>query len=215
MHEYLRKTESAARKLIEGITEYHQIFRRAPSPVFTGSFGDDAERDRAFLEWQENNRAAIERSFNAQRDYFAETLAKSSLCGALLQIAFMGIRRYGIEDRVEVVGLSTLPPGASRFAIGRRVRTVPIGLVIYAGRNQFHHYDDDELRAPTPEVFAVLAANHENMGTVRYTDPAFDLAVRNPERMAGNIVSLLGWSTYDAYREDMNQLLKAEAEALG
>jgi hypothetical protein len=206
--EYLQKTESAARRLIESIAEYHDIVRSSPSPIFTGSFANDADRERAFERWAKRNEAEISQALEAERKYFAETLAKGSLCGALLQIAYMGIRLHGREGTVPNDLAHLLLKGSKvlHYLGGRRVRQLPIALIILAGRNQYHHMDED-LREPTLSIFRDLAKNHEYPNGEAYIDPAFDLSQGDPGRMPGNIVYVLGWGTYENYQKDMHTLL--------
>lgn len=142
--------------------------------------------------------------------YFARSFSEAALCGSTLQVAFMGLFRFS--------GNTTIPPDctglvrpanvkALRFCVGRRVHAVPIGLLIYAARNQFNHWEDESFDVPTTSVFDALKAAHMN-------NPLFDMAyeLNYPFRtLKANHVVLneLRWNTYQAYEADMRSLLGA------
>ncbi|MCW5318360.1 hypothetical protein GTQ43_32955 [Nostoc sp. KVJ3] len=140
--EYLRATKSAVLKLFDGINLYNEIFLKKPIPIFnfSSNLTDSAAileaRKQAYDNWLLENEAAIKLSLQAQKGYFAESFAIATLCGSLLQIASMGIQLFSTneeiaEDLPETLR-SVIKPKTkvARFCIGRRVRNVPIGLII-------------------------------------------------------------------------------------
>jgi|GEM_PF-4735323 len=90
IEDYLNKTESATKNLIEGINSYFEILREVQLPIFI------SESDKSYEQWGLDHREKIDESLRAQRDYHDEVFAMATMCGALLQIASMGIQKYSI-----------------------------------------------------------------------------------------------------------------------
>lgn len=223
--EYLRATKSAVLKLLDGINSYNEIFIKIPNPIFNFSSNlIDSEaraeaRKQAYENWLRENEAAINSSLKAQREYFAESFAIATLCGSLLQIAAMGIQLFSknkeiAEDLPEILRSVIKPKNkAVKFCIGRRVRSVPIGLVIYAGRNQFNHIDDEKPHELNVNIFKLIASNSSDTTEEINKDLAFDLEKKLLLNFSSNITGLLGWTSYELYDSDMHSLLiEAESE---
>jgi hypothetical protein len=117
--EYLDKTESAVKILFDGIDAYSELLRNE------------------HVQLAAENPEKLQAAFEAQRSFVAEYFALATLCGAVLQIAAKAIECYSkVDDVPEDCQDSFSGPKIRLFCIGRRVHDVPIGLVIYAGRNQ-------------------------------------------------------------------------------
>jgi hypothetical protein len=92
------------------------------------------------------------------------------------------------------------------FCVGRLVKNIPIGLLIYAGRTQYNHWEEGELvNTVARQVFVDLVASYKN-------DHDFDLGYvldyPAPRPVAHYIIRLeLGWRAYTEYVNDMNELL--------
>ena len=189
LEEYLQKTETAAQTLFEGIDKYMEIIKSIPLPDVGIS-----------EEWRE-----------AEKQFLYESFAMATLSGAVLQLAYMAIRQYSnhgsVPERFDA--LIKKDSLAEKFCIGREIRFVPIGLIIYAGRNQAAHYDDNDLREPNRSIFENLCKRTSHSGK-EYRDPAYDLRNGITVNFAGNITYLLGWRSYDAYLKDMRDLLSKE-----
>lgn len=205
--EYLEKTKSAVTKILEGIDSYLKILSE-PQPVYEGDYGDTLNERPAYTNWMAANKPAIQSSFKAQRKFSAESFALATLCGSLLQIAYMGIQWFSenkenSEDLPEALCLLITPKNKlAKFCIGRRVRKVPIGLVIYAGRNQFNHMDGEKLSKLNTTIFDLLASNY-----AEDKDPAFNLKNKRLTNFSHNIIGLLGWENYEVYYLDMHSLI--------
>jgi hypothetical protein len=212
--DYLLRTESAARTLLDGIGAYVALLKHAPLPVFGGSFSDEKVARIAFDHWSTKKDKRIQLSLKSQREFLAESFALATLCGCLLQIAAKGIEWFSNNTDIPFDFGSVIKPSSSAvpFCIGRRVRGVPVGLVIFAGRNQFAHLNERELREPNATIFERLAVNHRQTQTMEghFKDPAFDLQNGQLVNFAGNVTGLLGWRNHDAYATDMRQLLGGE-----
>jgi len=127
----------------------------------------------------------------------------------VLQIAAKAIECYSTNTTIPSTFSSFINPNskAAPFCIGRLVRKVPLGLVIYAARNQHTHFDDKNLREPNIEVFNCLAHNHGYSKGKLTIDPAFDITANKIVSYANNVMSIIGWYSYDTYEKDMQVLL--------
>ena len=186
LEEYLQQTETAAQILFEGIDKYLETIKSVP----LSDVGTTAK-------WSA-----------AQKQYIYESFAMATLCGAVLQLAYMAIKQYSnnssVPDRFNaLINRGSL---AKKFCIGREKHSVPIGLIIYAGRNQAAHYDDIELREPNKSIFEKLC-KRTSKGGREFRDPALDLNNGSTINFAGNITYILDWCDYDAYQQDMRNLL--------
>ncbi|MBD2536023.1 hypothetical protein H6G97_44560 [Nostoc flagelliforme FACHB-838] len=216
--EYLRATKSAVLKLFDGINSYNEIFLKKPIPIFnfSSNLTDSAAileaRRQAYDNWLLENETAIKLLLQAQKEYFAESFAIAALCGSLLQIASMGIQLFSTneeiaEDLPEILRSVIKPKSkVARFCIGRRVRNVPIGLIIYAGRNQFNHIDEEKLSGVNTTIFNLIASYYDEQDQF-FRDLAFDIESRLIINFSTNILGLIGWKSYESYDSDMRSLL--------
>lgn len=208
--DYLVRTESASRHLFDAADTYQQVLRDTPLPVTVSDVSEnDAVESRNLSRWFEKNREAIEKRREAERKYFAESFALGVLCGSILQVAAMGIQLFSGNTTVPTRYQDIIKPGSkdARFCIGRSVRSVPLGLVILAGRNQYNHINAEKLREPNLRIFDDLSLNWPGSTGDGRKDPAFDLKNDRLINYASNIVALMGWNNYVAYRTDMEALL--------
>jgi hypothetical protein len=207
--EYLKKTESAVRKLFEGVESYIAILKADPMPGFVTSYTDDSDLQDQYEAWANKNRNLIAASMQVQRNFIAESFAQATLCGSILQVAAKALECYSDNTEVPAEWALHIKPDskAAPFCVGRLVRGVPVGLVIYAARNQHTHFDDSALREPNLSVFERLATNHGYSSSEPFRDPAFDLGNPGVTSLASNVTALVGWRSYDAYERDMRKLL--------
>ena len=208
--EYLDKSESAMRKLFEGIDSYFTPLRRSQSLAFESSTADDERRQVEREVWLRKNKNAITASFVNQREFVAENFAQAVLCRAVLQVAAKAIEIYSVNARVpseweSVIGNNNR--NAVSFCYGRPVRGIPLGLIIYAGRNQHTHFKDKKLHEPSNTVFERIAARNSSGSEMANRDPAFDLANDRLDSFASNVVALIGWSAYEDYNQDIRSML--------
>ncbi len=142
---------------------------------------------------------------SAQKLFHGERFARATLCGAVLELACKGIELYSTNVEVsssvaQVVGDSKV---GAKFALGREVKGVPLGLVIYAARNQHVHYNDERLGAVSRKVFDQMA-EHDHIGR---KSRELDLEHHKNESLANNVIFLLGWFDLEQYEVDMQNLL--------
>lgn len=207
--EYLERTASAVKKLFEGVESYTAGLERAVPPVFVSSGSDRAQADAEFETWRRRHDAEIKAAFQAQRDYFAETIALATLCGSVLQVAAKALEQYSTAVAVPGDWAQVIKGKHARYCVGRQVYGVPIGLVILAGRNQHMHFGEEPLREPNVTIFERLATFHTRASDPAYRDPAFDLDNKALVSFAHNITALLGWRSFDAYGRDLRALVTA------
>jgi hypothetical protein len=190
---YLKDTEHATRHLFAGVNQCESLLRGLTPPSEARTMDE------------------VRRYMEAAEAYFGRSFSEATLCGSILQVAFVGVflfsRNTAIPDDCATLVKATNQK-AVRFCMGRRVHGVPVGLLIYAGRNQFNHWDDEAFDSPTTAVFGALMAAH-------YDNPLFDLAyeMNYPARTlkANHIVlNELRWRVYDEYEADMRSLLGSE-----
>ena len=221
LEEYLERTESAAIKLFDGIDSYIKILRDSPKPIFTFSGNiadleaDSKIREQAYDVWKSKNEE-VKLSLGAQRDFLAESFALATLCGSILQIAAMGIQWFSVnkeipEDLPEELKSCLREPNSklTKFCVGRRIHTVPSGLVIYAGRNQYNHMNDKKLTPLNTTIFNLLAHSDEDTTEQFSKDPAFDLENSVLDNRSSNITTILEWENYESYYADMHSLIVA------
>jgi hypothetical protein len=203
--EFIARTQSAVESLFGGIRSYLQILESARPPVLVGSYSSELEHKKAVEDWTRENEASIEASFKAQRAFMSERYALAVLCGSLLQVATMAIRLHSKNRLIPDEFHGIVNPSHAPFCVGRRVRDVPIGLIIIAARNQYNHIEDGNLHKLSSGIFEWLATKHGFGLDIR--DPAFDLDKNLAWNYASNVTGLLGWRRYEDYVDDMRSLL--------
>jgi len=243
LEEYLDRTESAVIKLFDAIDSYIAILRNSPKPSFiSGGNVTDFEtnrnkREKSYDAWKAKNREIINLSLEVQRDFIADSFALSTLCGSVLQIASMGIQWFSENEDIPEDLPEELKPLLEdsksqiiKFCIGRRIRKMPFGLIIYAGRNQYNHMNHEKLSKLNTTIFCLIANNwkealehydeleeweylseckhaFENSFEKSFQDPAFDLGNTASINLSSNITNLLGWNNYESYCADMHSLI--------
>ena len=139
--------------------------------------------------------------------YFYLKFSEGTLAGAIIQVAATGIRLFSTNKVIPDDCTNIVPPNAKLaipFCIGKRKYGLPIGLIIYAARNQYAHWEEDPHQVTT-NVFHQL--------TIAFWDnPLYDLAydLENPTiDIYANEILLggLNWTTYEIFRSEMEELL--------
>jgi hypothetical protein len=205
INKYIEKTESAVLNLFNGIDSYLAILHEEPFPIFSGVFKDETSYRKNAEIWYKQNENSIRESLQFQEQFAAESFALSTLCGALLQIAFMAFQLFSKNQNVpkEFKHVIKTEHKPVLFCIGRLVRKVPLGLLVYAGRNQHNHMNDETLREPNLTIFEMLSKNIEVKSNEDLIDPAFDLKNTKILSFSANIAALLGWRQYEFYKADL------------
>ena len=164
----------------------------------------DPTSDKELFEWYEKNKKDIQDANKKHQEYFGLSFSKATLCGAILQIASMGINLFSMNQKIPASCKAIVSPKqkAVKFCVGRSIRDLPIGIIIYAARNQYSHWDDPNTHRITKKVFDALSLQHGSM-----RDPAFDLKNPTLEIYSHNVVSLLEWESYESYLKDIKTII--------
>ncbi len=221
--QYIDQTEHAVKSMFESIDYYRGLIGMSIPPVAVFRHnGKEGEFEKKYEEWR--SRPEVRQEFEvakyAREEYQASLFSMHVISGSILQIAFKGIELHAINSKFDDF-LLYLCHGCNgeksksnainiikKFAFGRVVRGVPLGLVIYAGRNQYNHFDDKSgLRIISRNIFKALATNHDYGD---FNDPAFDLERESITSYSSNICSILGWNSYQKYAVDIRSLLSNE-----
>jgi hypothetical protein len=203
--EYIEKTESATRHLFGAIEGYLETLREGIGPTFVTSIPYGPEQDAEYSAWREANAEALEKSRNARNEFRAESFALNTICGAILQIAEKGLEIYSKNTEIAENWKPRISSRLAKFCVGRKVRETPIGLIVYAGRNQHTHFNDTQLREPSASIFNELSVKHGYRTSA--IDPAFDLENQANISFASNITALIDWRSFEQYQKDMRDML--------
>lgn len=212
--EYIEQTQPITRRLFDSLGEYREMLRETLSPVAVIRHTGEDDFHRKYQEWrqqpeiQEQFNHAEEARIRLDGQFFSMHVAS----GSIIHIAYQAIKLYSAETQFPdeyahlLEGVNHGIPTITRFAVGRDVWGIPLGLLIYAGRNQYNHMDDGEnLKRINLNIFNALARyEHEEFG---YLNPAFELNNEHLDTYSTNIMSALDWDSYDAFLEDINRSL--------
>ena len=204
--EYFERTEHAVKHAYAGLASCWRYVEEAEKDATP-----PVEKDgmlHYFPPQTPEEKARLERSLAAYQKYFELKISEAMFAGSILDAAYMAIKLYS--------GNVLIPPSCANFVtaskktvlpfcIGAERHGVPTGLIIYAGRNQYSHWDAGEPHEVTIAVFAALTrAFRDNM----WADLAFDLGNPSINIYAGEVLlTALRWVSYDTYLAEMKQLL--------
>jgi hypothetical protein len=205
--EYMAKTESAVRLLFDGVASYSQLLPNFKDLIFVSSVMNDADFDAAFSAWRLKTANVQASAKEAEQKYLAESFALDTLCGSVLHVAQKAIEVYSKTTLIPAEWTGLVRITTARYCCGRTVRTVPLGLVIYAARNKHAHYNEDSLHELSKVVFERLATVHDYRKSEVARDPAFDLSNPKIDTCAHNVMTLIGWMSYEEYAEDLIALI--------
>lgn len=158
--DYLLRTENAVRMLLQ-----QNAVCRAKIELVKKNIASDCNRAEKvdakikFNDWWIKNKNEQEVIFNAYCQYSAEAFVSSQLAGSVLNIASQAIEVNSSNSTIpdewtRIFKRRFLP---TSFFIGREVHTVPLGLLIYCGRNQYSNIIDRMDESINQEVFGRLA----------------------------------------------------------
>lgn len=195
---------------------YFEATRPAVEHMFAALQQYDAVTPAPSLAFHADDHGVVRFSAATAGDYMerlshslALEFAKATLCGSIAQVAYMALRQYsGNTDVVaDCLGFGVVPGSpTARFCVGRRVHGIPLGLLIYAARVQYNHWDEGTPSNPVPRaVFDALMRHY-------YNDVSFDLAYAldwpSPRPVAHYIVRHeLRWLAYETYLVDLKDAL--------
>ena len=136
-------------------------------------------------------------------------MAKPILCGAIVQVAYSAINQFSKNGEIpDSFDRFEFPKDneKAKFYIGREVHGLPLGLLIFAAREQYSNWEQGSPLNPTAKsVF-------EHLRSARKRDIWQDLLyeldwpVKRPA-VHYIIQKELKWLSYDDYISDMSQAL--------
>ena len=196
------------KQLFEAVGYYRKLLQKIEHPMFIDDvrIGHEDTHKEEFSKWYEENKQDIQNANKKSQEYFGFSFSNATLCGSILQIASMAIEIFSLNDTIPDSCKAIVRPGqkAVKFCTGRLIRELPIGIIIYAARNQYNHWDDPNPHKITEKVFDALATQH-GYGTMR--DPAFDLGNPVLKIYSHNVIGLFEWKSYESYLTDIKTII--------
>ncbi len=194
---YLQQTEHAVRHLYDGIDSCSSIVENAHSHWDIAKIGQPRTPD--YMD-------ELRRYLELMDKYIDLRFSEGTFAGAILQVAATGIRVFSTNRAIpESCKDMGLPKSAFPFCIGKELSGLPTGLIIYAGRNQYAHWESGRcLREVNKKVFAALSLAYEDDP---FADAAFDPGYPTVTVLANEILlAALQWTTYERYLSEMKAL---------
>ena len=163
-------------------------------------------------------------------DFEATDVAREVIAGSILQLAYFAIDSFAeFEGKSEgalhfesemnrlvrespkprMKGTFSLP---EKFCVGRDIGDLPLGMLVFAGRNQYNHYGEGRLSVVNEVVFNAL----HQMWPEPVNGRSFNLYDGKRFR-SYSVLWALGWvandvgTGYGPYSHDLSQLLRIEA----
>jgi hypothetical protein len=211
---YIEQTEDAVRRMFEVVFEYRELFKSSLSPVAVLRYSNEEDFDQEYAKWRST--PEVEKQFalaqSAKEELDGKLFSLHVIAGSILQIAYQAIAMYLDEQELEenyqnlLDGMKKVGTSAKKFFGGRDVRNVPLGLVVFAGRNQYNHLDaGSDLMILNRNIFRALS--HYEKEEFNFVNPAFDLQNDNLLSYSSNILSALDWDSFEQYQRDIKLLL--------
>jgi len=151
--------------------------------------------------------ARLDRRLEVVGKYFELKISEAMFSGFILRAAYMAIRLYSRNKTIPPSCAMFVKPkqnSAIPFCIGKERHGIPTGLIIFAGRNQYNHWDEDWSHPTTREIFNALSRAFWN---IPLSDLAFELGNPTIPIYAYEIlVTALGWDSYKKYLREMTEL---------
>jgi hypothetical protein len=204
--EYFKVTEHAVRHFYVGLDSCWFYYKKALEHWDIGKIEQPLTED---------NKDSIEKYLELSKKYFDLKFSEAMFAGGILQIAFIAIKLYSSNKSIPNSCETLLQPKhktAIPFCIGRELHGIPIGLIIYAGRNQYSHWDDEESHEVTSNVFSALSDAFFNNA---WSDLAFDLSNPTINVYANEILlTAMKWNSYDKYLQELKSMLMQKTSSI-
>ena len=163
-------------------------------------------------------------------NYSSVDVARDVIAGSILQIAYVAIKQYSVvsdkpasvlEFESKINALIDCSPSARCkhfslplvFCVGRHLGELPIGLVVYAARNQYNHFEEKRLSVANEIIFDYLNLLWPESVM---SDLSFNLRNKKHRFYSYAALCALGWIDsserlgYQAYKRDMEAILEVE-----
>jgi hypothetical protein len=194
---------------------YLETTEPAVKHFFDGLNGYDAMKPPSIAQYLDKNglvqmSKSESKSFvQKHEDFFALEYARAILAGSILQVANTAIKMYSpsgqVTEQCKSLGVSESSPLA-KMCVGREVHNIPIGLLIYAGRIQYNHWEEGEpANNVAKNVFRhLISVYYDDMAV----DMAYELNYPQTRPVSHYIVRLeLKWKSFDDYSIDIRSIL--------
>lgn len=200
--DYIVRTEHAVKHFYAGLDSCWSYYTQAREHWNITQINEPLTAER---------KASLDRYLQLSGKYFELKLSEAMFAGGILQMAYMAIRLYSQNSTIPKSCtniVKTSQKSAVPFCIGREQHGLPVGLIIYAGRNQFSHWDDETPHDITLSVFNALdIAVSDNP----WSDLAFSLSNPSINVYANEVLQVaLEWSTYETYVAELQAMLRPD-----
>lgn len=208
--DYFLRTENTVRVFLKEYQACKAKVRLIQELIIQGDPAPDLKtRKITFGEWWIKNKNDRDIILKAHQKYSTEAFACGLLAGSVLKIAARAIEHYSgntaiLEEWEKILDKKFLP---SKFFIGRTIHTVPLGLLIYAGWNQYIDPISREIRVINQQIFRQVATHSKLFEFESFADLDFNFINLHSEYFASNVIDVLCWNDYDHYIGDMQQAL--------
>lgn len=208
--DYLLSTENAVRMFLQQNAFYTSKVETIQANIVCCDCGSRSTKPNiTFGEWWIKNKKNKEIIVQANHKYLIEAFTNGLLAGSVLKIAGKAIDYYSENTTVpnewrEKFKRRLLP---HRFFVGRTVHTVPVGMIIFCGLNQYINAAGRTIEELNQEVFSRLGVHGGQFEFQAFVDQSSEYRNLHSEYLAANVLNILGWSDYDRYFEDMREIL--------
>ncbi|MCX6174227.1 MAG: hypothetical protein NTZ27_05700 [Ignavibacteriales bacterium] len=212
LDQYIKETESAVKRIYDAYYSYYELMKEPKRPFFFYCGDTNTEEFRnARDKWEEENKDILEERIRRDNEFAFATFARSTLCGAILQFGYTAIKLFSNntlvpEDFENIIVKNSI---AAKFCIGRMIDDMPAGLIVFAGRNQAMHFEDEKFKEPTATVFNRLCNYYSDRFKKWYKNSYYDLENIYNDHFAENILYKLEWMNYDLYEKEIRTMLSA------
>lgn len=196
---YIDKTEHAVKNYYSGLDSCWSFYQKALEHWDISQINEPLTPER---------KEALDKYLALAGKYFDLKLSEAMFAGSILQMAYMAIRLYSKNNTynekysnfVKATQKSAIP-----FCIGRELHGIPIGLIVYAGRNQYAHWDEEDSHEITCSVFRSLSAAFMNNP---FSDLAFELLNPTiPVYASEVLLTALKWTDYPKFVTELRNTL--------
>ncbi|MFS0757513.1 hypothetical protein ABC383_22820 [Noviherbaspirillum sp. 1P10PC] len=207
---FLTRSENAVRALLHQNAIYADKVKNIQKSIPLASIAlNETTSQLSFDDWRIKNKDEKHIIIDAHQKYSTEAFTCGLLAGSILRMANRAIGLYSENTHIpdewnRIFNKRILP---ARFFVGRIVHTIPIGLLIFCGLNQFINTTNREIEALNREVFRRLATYGEQFEFRAFVEQETTYRKLHSEYLATNVIDILGWNDYDCYFEDMRRML--------
>ncbi len=178
-----------------------------PSFHYWGDFNSE-ENQKIYRTWVKENSNVLEERHNRDNEYAFSFFSRSNLSGCILQFAFKAIELFSSRGNTPPELAHLIKKyNAEKFCIGRIVDNLPIGLIVYAGRNQSVHFNNLSNKLNI-EIFNKIAHWYSERFNKWYINSYYDLKNEDLIHYGENILFKLEWFSYEKYEQDIKEMLE-------